>query len=106
MPITHYTSPITFTSAPIPARHGASERCHGHIDHHLNLASPSQCHKHIHDPRPLVVSVSAVTYCNINPESYLSNFRGSCYLFALLFLCPLVRKEISECLDRSPIWHF
>ena len=52
------------------------------------------------------VSVSAVTYCNINPESYLSNFRGSCHLFTLLFLCPLVRKEISECLDWSPIWHF
>ena len=35
----------------------------------------------------------------MNPESYLPSFRGSCYLFTLLFLCPLVRKEISECLD-------
>lgn len=25
MPITHYTSPITFTSAPIPARHFRSQ---------------------------------------------------------------------------------
>ena len=52
MPITHYTSPITFTSAPIPARHGASERCHRYIDHHLNLSSPSQCNEHIHHPVP------------------------------------------------------
>ena len=29
-------------------------------------------------------SVSGVTYCNMNPESCLSNFRGSFYLFTLL----------------------
>ena len=46
-----------------------------------------------------IVSVSGVTYCNMNPESYLPSFLGSCYLFTLLFLCPLVRKEISECFD-------
>ena len=34
----------------------------------------------------LLVSVSAVTYCNINPESYLSNFRGSCYLLCSFFV--------------------
>lgn len=55
---------------------------------------------------PPWVSVSAVTYCNIYPESYLSNFRGSCHLFTLLFLCPLVRKEIPVGFDWSPIWHF
>ena len=52
------------------------------------------------------VSVSGVTYCNINPESYLSNFRGQCYLFTLLFLCPLVRKEIPVGFDWSPVRHF
>ena len=53
-----------------------------------------------------LVSVSGVTYCNINPESYLSNFRGQCYLFTLLFLCPLVRKEIPVGFDWSPVRHF
>ena len=52
------------------------------------------------------VSVSGVTYCNINPESYLSNFRGQCYLFTLLFLCPLVRMEIPVGFDWSPVRHF
>ena len=52
------------------------------------------------------VSVSGVTYCNINHESYLSNFRGQCYLFTLLFLCPLVRKEIPVGFDWSPVRHF
>lgn len=55
---------------------------------------------------PTTVSVSGVTYCNINPESYLSNFRGQCYLFTLLFLCPLVRKEIPVGFDWSPVGHF
>ena len=32
------------------------------------------------------VSVSGVTYCNINPESYLSNFRGQCYLLCSFFV--------------------
>ena len=50
--------------------------------------------------------LSGVTYCNINPESYLSNFRGQCYLFTLLFLCPLVRKEIPVGFDWSPVRHF
>lgn len=52
------------------------------------------------------VSVSGVTYCNINPESYLSNFRGQCHLFTLLFLCPPVRKEIPVGFDWSPVRHF
>ena len=52
------------------------------------------------------VSVSGVTYCNINPESYLSNFRGQCYLFTLLFLCPLVRKKIPVGFDWGPVRHF
>lgn len=34
---------------------------------------------------PPWVSVSAVTYCNISPEIYLSDFRGSCHLFTRLF---------------------
>ena len=58
------------------------------------------------DYRLFFVSVSGVTYCNINPESYLSNFRGQCYLFTLLFLCPLVRKEIPVGFDWSPVGHF
>ncbi len=27
-------------------------------------------------------------------------------LFALLFLCPFIRKEISVCFDRGPVRHF
>ena len=36
----------------------------------------------------------------------MSNFRGQCHLFTLLFLCPPVRKEIPVGFDWSPVRHF
>ena len=73
------------------------------LSSYTSVCNTSQLTKHVCGT---TVSVSGVTYCNINPESYLSYFRGPCYLFTLLFLCPLVRKEIPVGFDWSPVRHF
>ena len=102
--ITRYHTNVYKTQCGFPSK--KSQQIHAKIKRYLIINELQDSPWHRPAAAPTKVSVSGVTYCNINPESYLSNFRGSCHLFTLLFLCPLVRKEISECLDRSPIRHF
>ena len=71
---------------------------------HLNRWQYSKrFRQHVNRRRLLYcVSVSVVTYCNMNPESCFSNFRGSFYLFTLLLRCDsLGLSSADECFITS-----